>query len=214
MVYFLSSVFAANVINVQAHTDARQYMTRPVPYYKDLCVICRELSVDGRDSGSAHHLDQQDEAPEVKFSTILKGSQSPAASVSSEEDLVGDEQESSHVGSRNTTDQKNKRQLENPSCSGNSKKVRSNDEGMASALREMATAVSFLADKRKEDEDSNSISIENVIEEIQALPDVDEDLVLDACDFLEDEKKAKTFMALDFKLRKKWLIRKLRPHQS
>ncbi|KAJ6334443.1 hypothetical protein OIU78_011346 [Salix suchowensis] len=81
---------------------------------------------------------------------------------------------------------------------------------MASALREMATAVSSLSDKRKV-ENSNSDSIEKVIESIQALPEMDEDLVLDACDLLEDELKAKTFMALDVKLRKKWLLRKLRP---
>uniref|UniRef100_A0A5B7B8U3 Myb/SANT-like domain-containing protein n=1 Tax=Davidia involucrata TaxID=16924 RepID=A0A5B7B8U3_DAVIN len=199
---------------IKAHTDARQYMTRPVPYYIDLCVICGELSGDGKDSVSGHNLDQQDEVPEVKSSRSLKGSQSPAASVSCE-DQDGDIQESSHVDFKFTvSDQKNKRHLENPSYSAHSKKARSKEEGMASALREMATAVSSLADKKKDDETSNSISIENVIEAIQALPDMDEDLVLDACDLLEDEKKAKTFLALDVKLRKKWLIRKLRPQQQ
>lgn len=187
---------------IKAHTDARQYMTRPVPYYKDLCIICKELSADGRDSASGHHVDQQDEVLDVKF---LKGSRSPTVSAFSD-DLVGDQQQTSHVGS--------KHQLENLSSSGQSKRAKSREECMASALREMATAVSCLADKRREDENLNCFAIENVIEAIQALPDMDEDLVLDACDFLEDEKKAKTFLALDDKLRRKWLIRKLRPEQS
>ncbi|KAK9281087.1 hypothetical protein L1049_003980 [Liquidambar formosana] len=168
---------------IKAHTDARQYMTRPVPYYKDLCVICRDLSVDGRDS--------------------ISGQES--------EDQVGDVQDSSHMGSKNVTSQKNKRQSENLSISVQPKRTRLKDEDMASALRETATAVSSLLHKTKDEEDSNCLSIENVVEAVQALPDMDEDLVLDACDFLEDEKKAKTFLALDVKLRKKWLMRKLRP---
>ncbi|THG02111.1 hypothetical protein TEA_020143 [Camellia sinensis var. sinensis] len=71
--------------NVQAHEDARQYMTRPVPYYKDLCGICRELGSDGRDSVSDHNLDQQDNIPEVKFARPLNNFQYPVESVSSEE---------------------------------------------------------------------------------------------------------------------------------
>ncbi|PSR94733.1 L10-interacting MYB domain-containing protein [Actinidia chinensis var. chinensis] len=191
---------------IKAHTNARQYMTRPMPYYKDLCMICRVLSADGRDRVSGHNLDQQDEVQEAKFGRSL------AASFSCE-DQVGDVQESSRDFKISVSDQKNKHHIENSPHSEHSKKARGNDEGMASALREMATAVSSLADKKKDDEDSNSISVEIVIEAIQSLPDMDEDLVLDACDLLEDEKKAKTFLALDVKLRKKWLIRKLRPQQ-
>ncbi|XP_052186077.1 uncharacterized protein LOC127797312 isoform X2 [Diospyros lotus] len=201
---------------IKAHTDARQYMTRPVPYYKDLCVICRELSGDGRESLSSYDLYQQDEALALTFGGSLKGVQSPAASVYSE-DQVGDMLDSSLMGNMSVCNQQKKQKhcLENvPYSTHTNKKARGSDEGMAGALREMATAVSSLADKKKEDEDWSSVSIEHVIEAIQALPDMDEDLVLDACDFLEDEKKAKTFLALDVKLRKKWLIRKLRPQQS
>lgn len=60
----------------------------------------------------------------------------------------------------------------------------------------MATVVSLLSDKRKDD-DSCCTFIESVIKAVQALPDMDEDLILDACVFLEDEKKARTFLALD-----------------
>lgn len=188
---------------IKAHTDARQFMTRPVPYYKDLCVIC-DPSADEKYCFLG--LEQQNEVEQIKLLRTSNTSQSDM-SVSSE-DQVDEEQESTHA------DQKNKRQLENCSNSGHLKKLHRKDESMASALREMASAVSSLSDKKKDDENSNSIPIENVIEAIQALPDMDEDLVLDACDFLEDEKKAKTFLALDVKLRKKWLLRKLRPQQQ
>ncbi|KAJ7977618.1 L10-interacting MYB domain-containing protein [Quillaja saponaria] len=154
---------------MQDHTDARQFMTQPVSYYKDLCIIY-DLSGDENESSIGQSLEHQNEEL--------------------------------------TSSQKLKRQLENWFDSAHSKRSRDEDAGMASALRQMASAVSSLSVKKNDDE--NSKSIENVTEAVQTLPDMDDDLLLDACDFLEDEMKAKTFMALDVKLRNKWLMRKLR----
>lgn len=184
---------------IKGHTDARQFMTRPVPYYKDLCVIC-DPSFDARDCLSGQGIKQHHDAEDGKLSI---GFQSPVTSVSSEEQASV--KESTHLGP------KNKRELESMSSFDHNKKLRGEDESMVNAIREMASVVSSLSDKKKNDNNSSSISIETVIEAIQALPNMDEDLVLDACDLLEDERKAKTFIALDVKLRRKWLIRKLRP---
>lgn len=189
--------------NMQEHTDARQFMTRPVPYYKDLCMIC-DPSLDDRDCYSGQGVEQQNQVEGAKFCGALTSLQSASTSVSAEDDVV-EVQESSLMS------HKKRRQLENCSNQAHPKRSREADGGMASALHEMASAVSSLSDKKRNDGNMNSGSIESVIEAIQALPDMDEDLVLDACDLLEDENKAKTFMALDVKLRKKWLTRKLRP---
>lgn len=78
---------------------------------------------------------------------------------------------------------------------------------MKEALSEMASAVKALMNKR---EKNNNKSFENALSALQAMPDIDEELVMDACDLLEDERKAKIFLALDVSLRKKWLLRKLR----
>lgn len=60
----------------------------------------------------------------------------------------------------------------------------------------------------------HGLPIESAVTALQSLADIDEELLLDACDLMEDEKKAKTFLALDANLRKKWLLRKLRPCSS
>lgn len=186
---------------IKGHTDARQFMTRPLPYYKDLCVICDPTFDENETSLPQEFLDHQNVVG-VKTESPLasKTGHSPIASHSNEDQFSG-VRELAHTG------QNQKRRLDNCSGSASPKKPRGDEHGMVVALQEMATAVSSLSTKSNDD---NSISIENVIQAVQALPDMDEDLVLDACDFLEDERKAKTFLALDAKLRKKWLIRKLR----
>ncbi|TYJ21214.1 hypothetical protein E1A91_A08G049800v1 [Gossypium mustelinum] len=196
---------------IKGHKDARQFMTRPMPYYKYLCLICNSYP-DESDCFSLQCTEPENGVQEVKPGQATKCSQSPVTSVSSE-DEIGAVLEPAHLDSNTTgSNPKCKRQPENRLNSAHTKKSRGEDDGMASALREMASAVSSLTEK-KDDGNTNSIPIENVITAVQALPDMDEDLILDACDLLEDEIKAKTFMALDVKLRKKWLLRKLRPQQ-
>lgn len=81
------------------------------------------------------------------------------------------------------------------------------DLRMKEALSEMASAVKALMNKK---EKNNNKLLENALSALQAMPDIDEELVMDACDLLEDERMAKIFLALDISLRKKWLLRKLR----
>lgn len=182
----------------QTHAGARQYMTRPVPHYEDLCSIFRELNNDDKDGTLSHQ-------------NLETHGGSPAASISSYGQFPIEKGSSESCLKTSSAKESSKRLLDPSPTTGSSKKVRSENEGVVLAIREMATAVSSLADTRKEDDISNTIPVEIVVAAIQALPEMDEDLVLDACDFLEDEKKAKTFMALNAKLRKKWLLRKLRP---
>ncbi|KAK7392719.1 hypothetical protein VNO78_21165 [Psophocarpus tetragonolobus] len=71
----------------------------------------------------------------------------------------------------------------------------------------MPIAVTSLTKKAKRED---NFSVDNVIRVLQAIPDLDDDLILDACDFLEDERRGRIFLALAPHLRKKWLLRKLR----
>ncbi|KAL2472390.1 hypothetical protein Adt_40532 [Abeliophyllum distichum] len=79
-------------------------------------------------------------------------------------------------------------------------------EGIQGAFTNIAGVVAKLVNKEA---GKNYIAIENAIGALQAIPNIDDELLLDGCDLLEDERKAKTFLALDTTLRKKWLLRKL-----
>ncbi|KAM7275557.1 hypothetical protein ACFE04_017423 [Oxalis oulophora] len=109
------------------------------------------------------------------------------------------------------SNQRNKRHVEPQFDSVHPKKVRGKEEGMCSAPPGFINQCSFSSDKVKDEETSNKISTENVVAAVHALGDMDEDFIHDAIVFLEDEIKATIFMTLENRLRKKWLVRKIRP---
>ncbi|XP_043695598.1 uncharacterized protein LOC122646171 isoform X2 [Telopea speciosissima] len=195
---------------LKAHPEARSYRTKTVPNYNDLCVIYGHPITDGRQScsgPSGHEVDleympgMEIEVWEEPISPISAGHGDP---------LI-DTQESSSQSDEavDISNQQNKRPFSLPSTFGHPRKMqRCSDQRMADALREMAIAVTSLTNKKENDSPN---TLENVVNALKAIPDIDEDFFLDACDLLEDEQKAKMFLALDVTIRKKWLMRKLRP---
>ncbi|XP_035538979.1 L10-interacting MYB domain-containing protein isoform X2 [Juglans regia] len=110
------------------------------------------------------------------------------------------------AGNTEPCDDQRKRPAETTSKSQRPGKAQKTGKRMEEAISEMACVVKRLVHNK---ENKNYKLIESAIDALQAIPDIDDELMLDACDLMEDEKKAKTFLALDITLRKKWLLRKL-----
>ncbi|XP_042505006.1 uncharacterized protein LOC122081790 isoform X3 [Macadamia integrifolia] len=192
---------------LKARPEARSYRTKTVPNYNDLCVIYGHPTTDGRHRCSGHEVDLK-YMPGMEIE-VWEEPISPT-SVGHGDPLI-DTQESSSQSDEavDISNQQNKRPFALPSTLGHSRKMqRCSDQRMVDALREMAIAVTSLANKKENDSPN---TIQNVVNALKAIPDIDEDLFLDACDLLENEQKAKMFLALDVTIRKKWLMRKLRP---
>ncbi|KAJ6745311.1 hypothetical protein OIU74_028071 [Salix koriyanagi] len=170
--------------HVKEHPEAIAYKNKVLDIYLDLCFIQRNEVSDTRLGDPGPPIQVEDTAMKVEI--VMDGLQGNVQ-------FPGEEIEIS--------DAQKKRPATVAELSYKAQKIG----------KEMQRVVSAFANKK---ESKNHMSIESAIETLQTIPDIGDELLLDACDLLEDERKAKTFLALDSTLRKKWLLRKLRPKES
>ncbi|XP_038700570.1 L10-interacting MYB domain-containing protein [Tripterygium wilfordii] len=171
---------------IKDNPEAIAYRERNLGDYRDLCKIFGEKGSDERLSGQAIKLGTYHNSLGLEMDGVLGDLQTHTENVASAE------------------------QRKRPSVILSDRrrgKVQRTSKDMQRVL-EIAGVVKMLVDNR---ERKDHKAIENAINALQAVPDIEEELLLDGCDLLEDERKAKTFLALDITLRKKWLLRKLRP---
>ncbi|XP_068494616.1 uncharacterized protein [Phaseolus vulgaris] len=89
-----------------------------------------------------------------------------------------------------------------------SKRRRTSDV-MLQMMSVMAADISRIADALTET--NKTLCLEEVVEKVQNMPDFDDDLIIEACEYLcFDEKRALMFLKLEDRLRKKWLLKRLR----
>ncbi|XWS26143.1 hypothetical protein CRYUN_Cryun26dG0005600 [Craigia yunnanensis] len=174
-------------VYIKEHPDAVSYRDKFLGSYSDLCKIFEDKVLDGIPSGQILGVETDHSAPEVILDRTCDNLQTPGGDI--------------HL-----SDQQRKRSTATPDL-GRASKAQKTDQEMQLILSKMAGVVTRLASQKGNKNDS---TIESAVDALQALPDIDDELLLDACDLLEDERKAKTFLALDVTLRKKWLLRKLR----
>lgn len=174
---------------IKGSPDAISYRDKFLCSHSVLCKIFGNKVSDGRFSHHCLGKETEITAPEIE----MDGASRDKRILTGNTQMSGDE---------------SKRPTETPSESQRPRKVRkTGGNRMEEALSEIAGVVKRLVNKK---ENKNCKLIESAIDALQAIPDIDDELMLDACDLLEDEKKAKTFLALDITLRRKWLLRKLR----
>ncbi|XVF55898.1 hypothetical protein PTKIN_Ptkin06aG0073300 [Pterospermum kingtungense] len=184
---------------IKEHPDFRRYKNKTMPCYDDMCIIFRDESASKKKRTVQCNVSENGTPGKD-----ISGRSTPTIN-NKVAKKVHNEVAAPGLSSK-SQEQQNKQQSQRPSTSNQPKRGRS-EYGMSSALQKLAFMITSIK-KKKENAD---VSTERVIEELQAIPGVDDDLLLDACDFLEDDRRARMFLALDVSLRKKWLMRKLRP---
>ncbi|XP_007015359.2 PREDICTED: uncharacterized protein LOC18590030 isoform X1 [Theobroma cacao] len=98
-----------------------------------------------------------------------------------------------------------------PSSSSHAKealKRRRTSDVMLEMMSDMAANIGRIADALTE---SKAVCLDELFQMVQSIPEFDDDLIIDACEYLSfDEKRAMMFVKLDERLRKKWLLKRLR----
>lgn len=185
----VASRLVSHIVLAQAQQYFRRYRNKSLSFYKDMSIIC------GNETPTFQYGYPFVKAGEFSVPIIQ--------TTGKVEEILEDDEREEKKCRYDTED--TKEACEGPSEMNEETEI---EIGMEDAMQEMVAAVTALTKKEK-----NTLLIEDVIYILQAMPDMDgdDDLLLDACDFLEDDNKAKVFLALDPGLRKKWLLRKLRP---
>lgn len=171
---------------IKEHPDAIAYKNKTLGYYNDLCILFGSGIADGGLSCQDMGTEIDYNALEIEMDQVSGCIQIPLLDV-------------------DTSDRGKKRPTKMPSVSGRSRKVQKTGEEIHEPCTDTTSVVTRLVKKQEKSYDS----IANAIDALQSISDIDDELLLDGCDLLEDERKAKTFLALDVNLRKRWLLRKL-----
>ncbi|KAM7273238.1 hypothetical protein ACFE04_027902 [Oxalis oulophora] len=166
---------------VKRYPDAQLYWNKPQPNYNDLFLIYgnanSEEQHDYLESGG-----DEDEYP-ASSNSCMDDMDDGVDNIY--EDLVSPAREFE------MPDQKRKRKSRSPTSSNPKRVVRS-----VKYEREEAHEQKTLSRGVKEEE-CNNRSIEMIVEALQAIPGMENEIFLEACSLLEDEKKVKKFLSMD-----------------
>ncbi|XP_062144294.1 uncharacterized protein LOC133851750 isoform X2 [Alnus glutinosa] len=174
---------------IKEHPGSVAYRDRILDGYCDLCLIFGNGSKNGRSSCFEVKMEVNNNTCGMGIDGIFGDMQSPAR-----------EFEISH--------KRKKRKSATVSTSACTQKVqRTIKEEIQEAVEDKPCVVKAFVGS---EEDRDYSSIECIVAALQTVPDMDDGLFLEACELLEDERKAKMFVAMDVTARKKWLLKKLR----
>ncbi|KAJ7960504.1 L10-interacting MYB domain-containing protein [Quillaja saponaria] len=180
---------------IERHPDARHLRARCIENYDELAIIVGNEQTSGNLSGTLR-LD-------VNHTSIHEQhAETPAQML--------DDEERSHDNASDGMQASSQQTRARPSSSHSKQplKRKRTSENMLEMMSAMAADIGRIADALIDSQ--KTVSLNEVFEMVQNIPGFDDDLIIEACEFLSfDEKRALMFMKLDERLRKKWLLKRL-----
>ncbi|KAE9598383.1 putative pyridoxal phosphate-dependent transferase, subdomain 2, Myb/SANT-like protein [Lupinus albus] len=182
---------------IKKHPDARHMRDRCIENFDELGLIV------GNEQTSGNWFENY-ERPDVNLSPSYEAhAETPA--------LMLDHEETSHDNASDEVQGSSEQTGARPSSSHSkqpSKRRRTSDV-LLQMMSVMAADIGRIADSLTES--NKTVCLEEVVEKVQNIDEFDDDLIIEACEYLcFDDKRACMFLKLDERLRKKWLLKRLR----
>ncbi|XP_042484102.1 L10-interacting MYB domain-containing protein-like isoform X1 [Macadamia integrifolia] len=180
---------------LKEHPDARVIRGKLFENYEELCIIfgndqtTGSLSRNGADN--EEHVEAADQCMsvdnDIKHGDIGEGL----------------EESSQQTGAQPASSSRSKRPL---------RKKRANDM-LLETMSTMAANIGRIADALGQN--CRTVNFDELFDMVQKIPGFDDDLIIEACEYLSvDEKKAMMFLKLNERLRRIWLLKRLRSHSD
>lgn len=187
----------------QRHPDSRFLRTRSIEIYDELRIIMGNEQATGNWSRASGEIDA---IPAIPINTPSNQEHEEIP----EQVMLVDEV--SHDDTGNDTQGSSQQTRARPSSSSRSKhpsRKRSASDVMVEMMSAMTENIGRIADALTES--NSTVCLDELFEIVQNIPGFDDDLIIEACEYLSsDDKRARMFMKLNDRLRKKWLLKRLR----
>lgn len=207
---------------IQKHRDARHLRDKQIENYNELGLIVGNDEASGNWSDDTEMFDvnltpQFVENSNVNLTPNFEGHADVNLTPHFEENaetptlMLGYEEETSHDNASDEVQGSSEQTGARPSSSHSKQpsKRRRTDDVMLQMMSVMASDIGRIADALTEN--NKTMCLEEVVEKVQNIPGFDDDLIIEACEYLcFDEKRGMMFLKLDERLRKKWLLKRLR----
>ncbi|XP_020222381.1 uncharacterized protein LOC109804884 isoform X3 [Cajanus cajan] len=186
---------------IKKHPDARHLRDRCIENYHELGMIV------GNEQGSGNWSENIEMFDVNLTPNYEELAGTPAPVLANNVEMSHDGNASDEV--QGSSEQTRARPSSSQSHSKQPSKRRRTSDVMLQMMSVMAADISRIADALSES--NKTVCLEEVVEKVQNMPDFDDDLIIEACEYLcFDEKRALMFLKLDERLRKKWLLKRLR----
>lgn len=202
---------------IQKNPDARRLRATRIVNYNELGLIVGNEEASGNWSDDCERFDvnltpnfedQANLTPNYEEQANLtpnyeEHAESPALMLANEETSHDNASDEAQGSSEQTGARPSSSHSKQPS------KRRRTGDVMLQMMSVMAADIGRIADALTEN--NKTVCLEEVVEKVQNIPDFDDDLIIEACEYLcFDEKRALMFLKLDERLRTKWLLKRLR----